>query len=464
MANINDDFIRQIEGLLPGETQQLIGSLRGEPEVSVRINGRKTALSVAGGSRVPWCGEGFYLSSRPAFTFDPLFHAGTYYVQDASSMFISHILKHLVGGKTVSYLDLCAAPGGKTTAAIDALSDGSLVVCNEIDRMRAQILRENVTKWGTPNCIVTNGDARALGTLHHFFDVIAADMPCSGEGMFRKDEEAVAQWSPALVRQCAARQREIAEDIWDALKPGGFFIYSTCTFNREENELMAEHIAGLGAESVGVPVEPAWGIRPGIATACCCHRFFPHSVRGEGLFVAVFRKNGSPAEKGKDSPKAKKAHDRNNRIPEICKSYLSDPGRFALTADGETVTAILKEHQPLMKQVAAVVRVLSAGIPLAAVKGKSVIPSQALAQSTAIERSAFPCAEVGYREAAAYLRGESFTLDSSLPNGYILITYKGFPLGFMKNLGNRANNCYPKEWRIKSSFVPETPPEVIQSV
>lgn len=200
---MDNAFIGQITDLLgSSEAHRLFEALGDGPAVSIRVNNAKCRLQPSGDS-VPWCGNGFYLDERPAFTFDPLLHAGTYYVQDASSMFITHVLRQITGDEAVTCLDLCAAPGGKTTAALDALTDDSLIVCNEIDSQRAQILRENVVKWGRTNCVVTNDTPRRLGRLRGFFDIIATDMPCSGEGMFRKDEEAVRQWSPSLVAQCA---------------------------------------------------------------------------------------------------------------------------------------------------------------------------------------------------------------------------------------------------------------------
>ena len=285
--NLNPDFKLQIINMLPGEAgNQMLHSIENtEPTVSVRFNTAKNAILPTGMEPVPWCETGAYLSERQQFTFDPLFHAGSYYVQDASSMFIYHVIKSLI--KTpVSYLDLCAAPGGKTTAALQALPQGSLVVANEIMPQRAQILRENVIKWGSDNCMVTCDAPKTLGKLANEFDVIAADVPCSGEGMFRKDIEAVEQWSTTLVQQCATRQREILNDIWPALKPGGLLIYSTCTFNRHENEEMVDFIVNnLGASVIEVPITKEWNLHPAIEFNYPCYRFLPHLVRGESFHV-----------------------------------------------------------------------------------------------------------------------------------------------------------------------------------
>ena len=222
------------------------------PSVAVRDNVGKRFRYPGGDGDVPWCAAGHYLDNRPSFTLDPAFHQGMYYVQDASSMFIAHVLRHLAGEGPLRYLDACAAPGGKTTAAIDALPHGSLVVANEYVPARAAVLRENVIKWGSPDVIVTRGDTAALvKAMPESFDIIAADVPCSGEGMMRKDADAVAQWSHRLVEECADRQREIVGNLWRALKPGGFMVYSTCTFNRHENEeIIGMLVEEYGAESV----------------------------------------------------------------------------------------------------------------------------------------------------------------------------------------------------------------------
>lgn len=283
MAELPILFRQQMLALLPDEADALLQALQTEPSVAVRVNRRK-ATPPPTDDHVAWCRSGIYLDARRQFTFDPLLHSGCYYVQDASSMFISHVLSQVAGNSPVAYLDLCAAPGGKTTAAIDALPDGSLVVANEIDSRRVQILRENVVKWGYPHCVVTNSDASRLGKLHEAFDIVAADMPCSGEGMMRKDDEAVAQWTPALVEQCAARQREIASDIWQALKPGGIFIYSTCTFNRAENEDMIDFLVrSLGAEPVDIVSDPSWGDTQGCRHSLSVFPLYASSHTRRGL-------------------------------------------------------------------------------------------------------------------------------------------------------------------------------------
>ena len=259
VMNLSQAFIEQLRGLLPAEWEALAQAITStEPSVAVRVNEARGAAVPADACRVPWCGPGFYLQDRPTFTFDTDWHAGRYYVQDASSMFIAHVIRSLVH-EPVRYLDLCAAPGGKTTAALQALPPYSMVVANEIVPPRARVLTDNVIRWGTPRCVVTSNAPAHFGKMTHFFDVIAADVPCSGEGMMRKDDEAVAQWSPALVEQCAQRQREILTDVWQALRPGGLLIYSTCTYNRQENEQMADFIVSELGATASCPI--VWTVK-----------------------------------------------------------------------------------------------------------------------------------------------------------------------------------------------------------
>ncbi|MBQ9576335.1 MAG: rRNA cytosine-C5-methyltransferase [Muribaculaceae bacterium] len=453
--NLPESFIEQLRGLLPDEWEALAEAITStEPSVAVRVNSARGAAVPEGCRRVPWCSEGFYTDGRPAFTFDPDWHAGRYYVQDASSMFIAHVIRHLVH-EPVRYLDLCAAPGGKTTAAIQALPSRSLVVANEIVPPRARVLADNVIRWGHPRCVVTSNAPAQVGKLNGFFDVIAADVPCSGEGMMRKDDEAVAQWTPALVEQCAQRQREILADVWPALRPGGLLIYSTCTYNRQENEEMADFIVSeLGAVSVEVPVEPSWNIHPAIGSGCHCYRFMPHRVDGEGLFMAVFRKAGdAPRQDVRIKEKNAKKAD------ETGKQWLSRPDEYAIDQQGDLMIAVPVDIRREVAALRASLNVLHAGVELATVMGRKTVPHHALAMSTARSAEAFPVGEVDYPTALRYLRGESITVDA--PRGYVLIVHQSAVLGLANNLGNRANNLYPKPLRILSTHTPDSKPHVL---
>ena len=456
VMNLSQAFIEQLRGLLPGEWEALAGAITStEPSVAVRVNDVRGVGVPDGARRVPWCDQGFYLQDRPTFTFDTDGHAGRYYVQDASSMFIAHVIKSLIH-EPVRYLDLCAAPGGKTTAVLQALPQRSMVVANEIVPPRARVLADNVIRWGNPRCVVTSNAPAHFGKMTHFFDIIAADVPCSGEGMMRKDDEAVAQWSPALVEQCAQRQREILTDVWAALRPGGLLIYSTCTYNRQENEQMADFIVNeLGATSLEVLIEPDWNIHPAIGSDCHCYRFMPHRVDGEGLFMAVFRKDGNaPRQDIRIKEKSTKKADETGR------EWLSTPGDYTISQQDDLLIAVPQDIRREVAALRASLNVLHAGVELATVMGRKTVPHHALAMSIARSPEAFPVCEVDYPTALRYLRGESITLDG--PRGYVLVAHEGAILGFANNLGNRANNLYPKPQRILSTHLPDTRPAVLK--
>ena len=399
--------------------------------VSIRLNPFKLAETThkvnpeLNPHPIPWCKDGYWLDTRPNFTFDPLLHAGVYYVQEASSMFLSHVLQHLVK-QPVMALDLCAAPGGKTTCARTSLPVGSFLFSNEPIGKRAQILAENVQKFGHEGVTVTNNYPRDYKKTKLVFDVIIADVPCSGEGMFRKDPQSIEEWSLQNVENCWQLQRSIIADIWDNLKPGGILIYSTCTFNAHEDE---ENIAWIlneyDAELLSVPTEEAWNITGSLidnplkdGREFPVYRFIPGKTRGEGIFMAIIRKHGEN------------------------KTFIN-----------KTTIDVDKAITEARKRL----RILSHGVKDGMQKGKNVIPDHTLALSFSTDKSAYPNVEVDYQTAIAYLRHEAIVLSSDAPRGIVLLTYKGYPIGFTKNLGNRANNLYPQEWRIKSTHIPDEP-------
>ena len=400
---------------------------------------------------MPWHTGGFYLPERPLFAADPAWHAGAYYVQDASSMAVGTLAaylraRHFGSRDDLRYLDACAAPGGKTIGAIEALGKDAYVVANEADPRRAAILAENLAKHGAPGVAVTVGPAERFSALPSAFDIIAADAPCSGEGMMRKEPVAVEQWSPTLIESCAAMQRSIVESLWKALKPGGFFIYSTCTFNRREDEDVARHMAEqLGAEPVALPMELFPGALPGDGAHCC--RFLPGRVRGEGLFMALLRKPDGEA----CSKKASKKRGTNAQRPmpslaEFAKDHIDSAERFCVAGD----SLVPRAHAEFAASLAAAVRPLSIGLRPAELKGRSLAPTHMLAMSSVLAAGSFPSAELDYASALAYLRGESLPdVPDGLPQGYFTPLWHGIPLGFAKNIGRRANNLYPDPLRLR---------------
>ena len=460
MMTLSADFIAQMRAILPDEADALLAAITStEPSVAIRVNPLKAPADAAPAlRRVSWCDAGRYLAEREPFTFDVDFQSGRYYVQDASSMFIHHVLRHLVK-EPVRYLDLCAAPGGKTTTAISALPQGSMVVANEIVNARARVLCENLQKWGAPRCVVTCNAPHHFGRLSHFFDVVAADVPCSGEGMMRKDEQARRQWSPALVKQCADLQRSIIADVWDALRPGGLLIYSTCTYNTLENEqMLAWMVHEYGAEPVAVPVPEQWHIHPAIEGNLPCYRFMPHRTEGEGLFMAVLRKPEAPRKEVR-LKKAKATKAKPLPVPKDVRFRLKDADHFDFSVVNDEVVALPADMAPIMPAFADL-NVMHMGVNVGAMKGKNCVPSHALALSSALNPAAFPTCEVDYLAAMAFLRGEALSLPQA-PRGYVLLTYHSQPIGFVNNLGNRANNLYPKAWRVLSTHLPTVPPNIL---
>lgn len=467
--NLPSDFILRTRELLGDvEFAALAEALGKDTPVSIRMNTDKCGLVPQESTAVPWCREGYYLSGRPSFTFDPLFHAGCYYVQEASSMFLEQALRQYVH-EPVTMLDLCAAPGGKSTLARSVLPEGSLLVANEVMRNRSQVLAENLIKWGNPGVIVTNNDPADFTELGPLFDVILTDVPCSGEGMFRKDEVAVQEWSIENVDTCWQRQRRILRDIWPCLKTGGLLVYSTCTYNREENEDNVAWIAQeLGAEVLPLEMQPDWHITGNLTgTEFPVYRFLPHKTTGEGLFLAVLRKTADePAVSmrtktgGKASKKGKGGKVVALQVPKEMKAWVKETGDYVFEVnDNEAMAfpAVYKDTYDLLKSQ---LRILHAGISLGELKGKDWQPSHALAMSTAFEKESFPMAELTYSQAIAYLRKEAVVLSPEVPRGYVTLTYRGEVLGFAKNIGNRANNLYPQEWRIRSGYLPEIIPDL----
>ncbi|MEA5128368.1 MAG: rRNA cytosine-C5-methyltransferase [Proteiniphilum sp.] len=464
--NLHADFISSIRPLLGNETESFLSALSGDASVSFRQNPSKVVRNpmepVIPCKRVPWSQWGFYLEERPAFTFDPFFHAGYYYVQEASSMFVEYVARELVN-EPVMCLDLCAAPGGKSISLLSVLPEGSLLVSNELVRQRAHVLSETMSKFGHPNVMVTNNRAKDFSAFPHLFDLVLVDAPCSGEGMFRKDEMAVEEWSRQNVEMCAVRQRDILNDIWPALKPGGLLIYSTCTYNTSENEENAIWIADeLGAEFVNMEIEKGWGISSSFDKRVNGYRFFPHKTRGEGLFVTLLRKPGSETKETVLS----RSRAKNQRKPSLFVKdrtaytpLLLHPDSFHFIERDNRIVALPAQYSEILVALGGQLKVVSMGIEIGEKKGKDFIPSHALAMSRELHFGAFPMVEVTYEEAISYLRREAVSFTDA-PKGYVILVYKGEPLGFVKNLGNRANNLYPHEWRIRSGYLPEKKTEI----
>ena len=423
-----------------------------ESPVSVRLNTAKGCCPAAGADTMPWGPLGGYLPERPPFTLDPRLHQGLYYVQDASSMVQWHVARKLSEslGPGLRWLDACAAPGGKTTAVCDALADDALIVANEFDPKRLQALIENVERWGAPNTVVTRGDTAQFSRLEGFFDVVAVDAPCSGEGMMRKEPEAVAQWTQRLVERCAELQREILENVWPALRPGGYLVYSTCTFNVQEDEGNVKWIIDtLGAEPVDLGLDALPGVVGAVEGNLPVGRFLPGRVRGEGLFIAVLRRPGE----GRHSEQASKGI-KTAAAPK----WMPADKKYTLVPTREGLASWPTAHAGAIARLSAVTRVARAGVPVAELKGRDMVPTLALCRMAGFSGAEWPRTEVDYPTALAFLRGEALHLPEGTPRGIVLLTYGVHPLGWVKNLGNRANNLLPDNRRVRSQAVPDAPP------
>ena len=451
-------FEQSMRQLLGDEYETFRDALLDDPAVSIRLN-RSKCTTTPEYEAVPWATDGYYLTERPAFTFDPWLHAGYYYVQEASSMFVEQAVKQHLGHARVA-LDLCAAPGGKSTLLRSLLPDDCVLVSNEVMRPRAQILAENITKWGHPHSIVSSNYPADFTPLGELFDLILVDAPCSGEGMFRKDEVAVSEWSPENVAICWKRQRDILSDIWPTLQPGGLLIYSTCTFNTQEDEENVRWMVDeLGAELLPIATEETWGITQSlIPDVPYAYRFLPGRTRGEGFFLAALRKPGTaPKNLSLAEPKSnKKGKSKQTAvaIPTECKQWLNS-NAYIYKVVGTDVIAIPTDMANLHAILSEQLYLLKSGITIAELKGRDAIPSHELAMSTAMCPNAFTHCELSYIDSLRYLHREAIVLPESTPRGFVIVTYRGMPLGFVKNLGNRANNLYPNEWRIRSGHFPE---------
>lgn len=437
------EFDEQMRTLLgDAEWQQMQVALDKPPVVSVRANA-KCPNAHTQGTPVPWSSLGYYLDERPEFTLDPRFHAGGYYVQEASSMFVEQALRQCGNPKLV--LDLCAAPGGKSTLLRSLLADEALLVCNEPVKARANVLRENIIKWGHEGCFVSCNFPRDFSQLKGMFDLVLVDAPCSGEGMFRKEQNAIDMWSPANVEDCSVRQRDIVEAIWPALKEGGYLIYSTCTYNTlEDEENVCYFCDSLGAELVEIPVAADWNISGSLLRGFNgpVYRFIPHKTRGEGFFLALMRKTSSePLVRVKDKATAASI------AGEWC-GCLDAADMISIEHD-HTMYAVHAAHAPLVSRLAKTLYPLHFGVALYENKGRKSVPHHSLAISRLLVKDAYPTARLSLSDALSYLRHEAIVIDA--PRGYVLVTYEGMPLGFVNNIGNRANNLYPSEWRIRST-------------
>lgn len=430
----------------------------GEQVVSVRLNAAKVSdpslipfLKDLLAEKTPWSSNGYYLKSRPLFTIDPHFHAGAYYVQEASSMFLEQaIVQSCDTTKELHVLDLCAAPGGKSTLIQSVINKNSLLVSNEVIKTRAGILAENITKWGAANVVVTNNDPKDFKKLPEFFDCIVVDAPCSGSGMFRKDPDAITEWSLNNVELCSQRQQRILADVFDSLKPGGVLIYSTCSYSKEEDEDIADWLKdNYEVSNIRFRLKEEWGIveTQSAEHHCYGYRFYPDKVKGEGFFITAFKKEGT----GRLPAKEKKTNSKNlvagKAEAKTAAAYLDPAAIYSFLKWQDDILAIPAAIFDAVMQVQQHMYIKKAGINLGTIIRNELVPSHELVVSTAASGNVLPPVEVSEAIALDYLRRKDINIDTSM-RGWAVINYHGLALGLVKILPNRLNNYYPKDWRI----------------
>ncbi len=442
MKELPKDLINRLK-LLPGfEENAFIDSHKSENKItSIRLNPfKKTELDFALDAPVPWCTDAFYLKNRPSFTMDPLFHAGCYYVQETGSMFLEHALTSVLDlSQPLKILDLCAAPGGKSTLINSLLNDKSLLIANETAKPRAAILAQNLSKWGTCNSIVTNNDPQKFSQLPGYFDAIVVDAPCSGSGLFRKQPDAIDEWSLDNVNLCSARQKRILGEVADSLKENGFLIYSTCSYSVEENEDIVNWlISDFNMAYFPIKIKQDWGIQETAAG----YRFYPHLIQSEGFFCAVLQKKTHSATSVR-SGKSKVQPISKNEI-EIISEFVSLNDK-SLFKNDKHIHLLNTAAFQFITQFAGQFYYKKAGVTIGEIKGKDLVPNQELAWS--IDLKAENRLNLDKESALKYLKKEVFSVSESKP-GFSLISYKNKGLGWAKTLPSRINNYLPPELRI----------------
>ena len=450
-THLPSSFLKSLQGTTGFDEAAFIQIHESAGQVtSIRLNPLKTTVAtnlLPEQSVIPWCGTGRYLAERPSFTFDPVFHGGAYYVQEASSMFIDHILKHIYkqNPQPKRVLDLCAAPGGKSTLLSAALPD-SFIVSNEVIKTRVSILAENIAKWGSENVFVTSNDPKDFQKLPGYFDLMVIDAPCSGSGLFRKDSNAIGEWSEANVQMCSLRQQRIISDTVGSLQQNGHLIYSTCSYSSQEDESVCDWIVEqFGLEPVAIPLDDIWGV---INTrsekyAVPGYRFFPDKVEGEGFFVACFRQPVLVDEYYGYSTTLTPISKKDKQLVETFIPQIDD---YVLTGYKEIIIASPKKWESEIATIHKTLNLRKSGIAVGEIKGKDFIPHHELALSHLLSTD-IPFANLDKATALHYLRRQDFATEISL-KGWTLCRYEDINLGWMKVLPNRVNNYYPVNWRI----------------
>lgn len=434
---------------------------KGEQVTSIRFNpakhpqfqqGATSEIALNPSPRVPWSTMGHYLAERPFFTFDPLLHSGAYYVQEASSMFLEQALRQTVNlDKPLRVLDLCGAPGGKSTLIQSLISHDSLLITNDVVRGRANILEENITKWGSENVIVTNSDPTAFGKLEGFFDIIVVDAPCSGSGLFRRDREAIDEWSKQSVVLCSQRQQNILNDVYPALKKDGILIYSTCSYSFAEDEEIGDWMLDhFNMVNLPLLLDSDWGIVPSFTPVHQAqgYRFYPDRLKGEGFYLSCFRKVEGFTNKIKP-PRKSVIQKLTKEETQIVLPWLAEGAPVSLWKSGDTIFAFPASLSDELLIASTSFYLRKAGITIGKIAGRELVPDHNLAMSKLVSNK-IVAVSLNLADALQYLRREEVKLNDQI-RGWVLVRYEGLNLGWIKVLSNRVNNYYPKEWRILKS-------------
>lgn len=428
---------------LPLDWAQLELAHQDPPSISIRVNPKKATNKFEQAESIPWCTLGKYLDQRPSFTYDPLFHAGTYYVQEASSMFLEYALRQYIDfSSRLDVLDLCAAPGGKSTHIASLISEESLLISNEVIGTRVNILAENVLKWGYSNMWISNSDPIHFAKLPNQFDVLLLDAPCSGSGLFRKIPDYIDAWNYDLVALCAQRQKRILHDVYPSVSQNGIIVYMTCSLSKEENEDMLDYFMGeFALETCKINMDQTFGVieTESELSHAFGYRFFPHLTRGEGFFLALLRKKDgaekNTIESKKSTPKS---------FLDVSK-FMQEERMFNFLQN-ENLIAMQIAHKEIFDLLQKKIKIVKKGILMGKPLQKELLPSHELALyycNTYQEHRI----DLNLEQAISYLKKEA--LEISLPaKGWYLVCYEGFSIGWLKNIGNRINNYYPSNYRI----------------
>ncbi len=444
VVQLSEDFIVQTKRVFgEHEAKEITEAISGKAKTSIRLHPQKLG-GLAIPNPVPWTEYGYWLDKRPVFTLDPIFHGGGYYVQDASSMFLEYIWKNIISelDGPIRVLDLCASPGGKSSHLVSMMGPEDLLVSNEVIASRVNPLRENLIKWGYPNVMITSSDPSKFSSVRGAFDVIVVDAPCSGEGLFRKDKNAIREWSTDHVELCVLRQRRILEDIWPCLKEGGILIYSTCTFNDQENEENVNWLCEeFSFESMDLDLPTEWNVYETETFAQKGYKFLPNRTSGEGFFASVLRKTTDEVSR---EPKWKN--------PELVKERFDEwfnvPEDYLLTSHNDLLKVKNELTIRMETSLSKKVRIMESGAHLGDfMRKKKFVPSPNLPFSILAERKVV---NLTYEDSLRFLSKQ--TISPEVEKGWQLFGFKGVGYGMGNVLPNRMNNNYPKEWRIRMDF------------